>query len=83
MSAADDNRSFDKKDDIVYNEGINQINPVLHIRSKKSVQLRNNETGHKLKAKKKYFVRIRTYIVYKGKKYYSAWSKSKTVKTKK
>ena len=32
---------------------------------------------------KKYFVRIRTYKVYKGKKYYSAWSKYKKVKTKK
>ena len=37
----------------------------------------------KLKARKKYFVRIRTYKVYKGKKYYSAWSKAKKVKTKK
>jgi hypothetical protein len=36
----------------------------------------------KLKAKKKYYVRIRTYRTYKGKKYYSEWSKVKTVKTK-
>ena len=32
--------------------------------------------------KKKYYVRIRTYKKVSGKNYYSAWSKSKTVKTK-
>lgn len=37
----------------------------------------------KLKAKKKYYVRIRTYKTIKGKKYYSSWSKAKTVTTKK
>ena len=37
----------------------------------------------KLKAKKKYFVRIRTYKTVSGKKYYSAWSKAKAVITKK
>ena len=36
----------------------------------------------KLKSKKKYYVRIRTYKTVNGKKYYSDWSKSKTVKTK-
>ena len=36
-----------------------------------------------LKAKKKYYVRIRTYKTAKGKKYYSDWSKVKSVKTKK
>ena len=36
----------------------------------------------KLKAKKKYFVRVRTYKKAGGKTYYSAWSKAKTVKTK-
>ncbi len=35
----------------------------------------------KLKAKKKYYVRIRTYKTMKGKNYYSSWSKTKTVKT--
>ena len=35
----------------------------------------------KLKAKKKYFVRIRTYKTVSGKKYYSAWSKAKSVTT--
>ncbi len=36
-----------------------------------------------LKAKKKYYVRIRTYRKVKGKKYYSDWSKVKSVRTKK
>ena len=36
----------------------------------------------KLAGKKKYCVRIRTYKKVAGKNYYSAWSKSKTVKTK-
>ena len=37
----------------------------------------------KLKAKKKYWVRIRTYKTVDGNKYYSKWSKAKTVTTKK
>ena len=37
----------------------------------------------KLTAKKKYYVRIRTYKTVNGVKYYSAWSASKTVTTKK
>lgn len=36
----------------------------------------------KLKAKKKYYVRIRTYKTENGKKVYSSWSKVKSVKTK-
>jgi hypothetical protein len=39
-------------------------------------------TIKKLSAKKKYYFCIRTYKTVKGKKYYSAWSKVKTVKTK-
>ena len=35
-----------------------------------------------LKAKKKYYVRVRTYKTVSGKKYYSKWSKVKTVTTK-
>ncbi len=35
-----------------------------------------------LKAKKKYYVRMRTYKTVKGKKYYSDWSKAKSVRTK-
>lgn len=37
----------------------------------------------KLKAKKKYYVRVRTYKTVSGKKYYSTWSKVKAVTTKK
>lgn len=40
-------------------------------------------TLKKLKAKKRYYVRIRTYKVVSGKKLYSAWSGVKKVKTKK
>lgn len=36
-----------------------------------------------LKAKKKYYVRIRTYKTVSGTKYYSSWSPTKTIKTKK
>ena len=36
----------------------------------------------KLKAKKKYYVQVRTYKTVKGVKYYSSWSKVKSVKTK-
>ena len=36
----------------------------------------------KLKAKKKYYVKICTYKTVSGKKYYSPWSKVKTVRTK-
>ena len=39
-------------------------------------------TVKKLKAKKKYYVRIRAYKKYKGKTYYSKWSKVKAVRTK-
>lgn len=37
---------------------------------------------NKLKPKKKYYVRIRTYKIVKGRKYCSSWSKAKTVTTK-
>lgn len=40
-------------------------------------------TVKKLKAKKKYYVRVRAYKTVNGKKYYSGWSKVKSVKTKK
>lgn len=42
-----------------------------------------SKTISKLKAKKKYYVRIRTYKTVNGKKIYSSWSKVKTVTTKK
>ena len=37
----------------------------------------------KLKAKKKYYVRVRTYKTVQGKAVYSTWSKAKTVTTRK
>ena len=46
----------------------------------------NNKTTKKtiknLKAKKKYYAKVRTYKVINGKTYYSDWSKVKQVKTK-
>lgn len=41
-----------------------------------------SKTIKKLKAKKKYYIRIRTYITVNGKKEYSNWSKKKCQKTK-
>ena len=53
---------------------------------KRTVTVSKNKTTSrtltKLKAKKKYYVRIRTYKTIKGEKVYSAWSKAKSVKTK-
>lgn len=53
----------------------------------KTVTVSKNSTTSKvissLKAKKKYYVRIRTYKSAKGKKYYSTWSSKKSVTTKK
>lgn len=39
-------------------------------------------TVNKLKSKKKYYVRIRTYKTVNGKKYYSSWSNSKSITTR-
>ena len=56
-------------------------------KGKKTVKIKKASTTSrkvsKLKAKKKYYVRIRAYKVYKGKKYYSGWSKKKAVTAKK
>ena len=52
----------------------------------KTVSVKGTNTVSKkiknLKAKKKYYVRVRTYKTVSGVKYYSAWSKSKIVTTK-
>lgn len=52
----------------------------------KTVTVKNNKTTKKtvkkLKSKKPYYVRIRTYKTIGKTKYYSSWSKAKTVKTK-
>lgn len=39
-------------------------------------------TIKKLKAGKKYYVRVRTYKTVNGRNYYSGWSKTKNIKTK-
>ena len=55
-------------------------------KNKKTVTVKKQKTTKvtvkKLKAKKKYYVRIRTYKTVNGKQVYSSWSKVKTVKTK-
>ena len=55
-------------------------------KNKKTVTIKKQKTTKtsvkKLKAKKKYYVRIRTYKTVNGKKVYSSWSKVKSVKTK-
>ena len=54
--------------------------------NKKTVTIKKQKTTSitikKLKAKKKYYVRVRTYKTVNGKKVYSAWSSVKNVKTK-
>ena len=53
----------------------------------KIITIKSNKTTSKkvkkLKAKKKYYVQVRTYKTVKGVRYYSAWSKKMAVKTKK
>lgn len=55
-------------------------------KNKKSVfvakQNVNKKTVKKLKSKKKYYVRIRTYKIVNGKRAYSSWSKIKAIRTK-
>jgi len=57
-----------------------------NFKSAKTVTVSKNKTTSKsitnLKAKKKYYVRIRTYKTVGNAKYYSSWSKVKSVKTK-
>ena len=61
------------------NKNFKNGNKTVNIKKNKTT----SETVKKLKAKKKYFVRIRTYKTISGKKIYSDWSKSKNVTTKK
>lgn len=55
-------------------------------KSKKVVSIKSNKTTKttikKLKSNKRYYVKIRTYKVVKGKKYYSAWSKVNSIRVK-
>ena len=53
-------------------------NKTITVKSTKST----SATIKKLKSKKTYYVRMRTYKVVNGKKVYSAWSKAKSVKVK-
>ena len=46
-------------------------------------ELKVSKKVAKLKGGKKYYVKVRTYMKVKGTKFYSKWSKVKTVKTKK
>lgn len=52
----------------------------------KTVTVKKASTGSRkfkrLKARKKYYVRVRAYKTVNGKRYYSAWSKKRHVKTK-
>ena len=56
------------------------------MKSAKTVLIKKNKTTSttvkKLKAKKKYYVQVRTYKLSGGQKYYSSWSGKKSVKTK-
>lgn len=55
-------------------------------RSTKTVTVKSYKTSSKtvkkLKSRKKYYVRVRSYKTAKGSKYYSSWSKTKSVKVK-
>ena len=42
----------------------------------------SKKTVKKLKSKKKYYVRVRSYKIVNGEKVYGKWSKIKSVKTK-
>lgn len=54
-----------------------------NMKNSKTITIKGTKkTVKKLKSKKKYYVRVRAYQTYNGKKYYSSWSKVKTVKTK-
>ncbi len=57
-----------------------------NFKNSKSVSIKNTKTLSrmitKLKVNKTYYVRIRTYKTVSGTKYYSSWSKAKSVKTK-
>lgn len=56
------------------------------MKSSKTITVKGNKTVSKkltkLKAKKKYYVQVRTYKTVGKKKYYSSWSAKKTIKTK-
>ena len=63
-----------------------QYSTYKDLKNAKTVTITSYKTGAKtiksLKAKKKYFVRIRTYKTVNKTKYYSKWSEAKSIKTK-
>ena len=62
-----------------------QVSKSKKLSSAKTVKVKKTASTKKitkLAKKKKYFVRIRTWKKYKGKKYVSKWSAVKSVKTK-
>lgn len=64
-----------------------QYSTSSNFKSAKTVTISKNKTTSKtikkLKAKKKYYIRIRTYYTVGGEKYYSGWSSAKKITTKK
>ena len=60
------------------NKKFKKGNKTITVKSTKST----SATIKKLKSKKTYYVRMRTYKIVNGKKVYSAWSKAKSVKVK-
>ena len=64
-----------------------QYSEKKNFKNAKTVKITKNrtvkKTVSKLRGKKTYYVRVRTYTKVSGKTYYSSWSKAKTVKTKK
>ncbi len=63
-----------------------QYSTSAKFKSAKAVTVKSNKTAQRkitgLKAKKKYYVRIRTFKNVGSKRYYSAWSTAKSIKTK-
>ena len=60
------------------NKGFSRNKKTVIVKGYKKTSLK----VRKLKAGKKYYIRIRTYLTEGGAKYYSPWSKVKTIKTK-
>ncbi len=63
-----------------------QYSTSKNFKNKKTITIKKNKTTSKtikgLKTNKRYYIRIRTYKTVNGKKYYSNWSKIKSVKLK-
>lgn len=85
-------KNIKKSIKVLWNKGTNitgyqiQYSDKRNFKKAKIKSISNSKTTRctikKLKYKKKYYVRIRTYLLEKGKKYYSNWSKIKVIKIK-